>query len=96
MTQKSIRTVLPIPPLQYDVLYINQLVRALDVLISEVRNPDVNIPNTALPTVGVANTLAIGDLFEDDSTLRVVRAEDKHSGSFSATGSVGTVTVVTP
>jgi|TARA_R100001530_G_scaffold127951_1_gene97410 hypothetical protein len=96
MTQKSIRTVLPIPPLQYDVLYINQLVRALDVLISEVRNPDVNIPNTALPTVGVANTLAIGDLFEDDSTLRVVRAEDKHSGSFSVTGSVGTVTVVTP
>ena len=56
MTQKSIRTVLPIPPLQYDVLYINQLVRALDVLISEVRNPDVNIPNTALPTVGGANT----------------------------------------
>ena len=96
MTQKSIRTVLPIPPLQCDVLYINQLVRALDVLISEVRNPDVNIPNTALPTVGVANTLAIGDLFEDDSTLRVVRAEDKHSGSFSVTGSVGTVTVVTP
>ena len=53
-------------------------------------------PEYSPATVGVANTLAIGDLFEDDSTLRVVRAEDKHSGSFSVTGSVGTVTVVTP
>ena len=96
MTQKTIRTVLPIPPQQYDVLYINQLARALDVLISEVRNPDVNIPNTALPSVGVANTLAIGDMFDDGSFLRIVRAEDVHSGSLGATGGVGTVTVVTP
>jgi len=94
MTQKTIRTVLPIPPPEYDVLYINQLIRVLDVLISEVRNPDINIPNTALPSVGVANTLSIGDMFEDDSFLRVVRAEDVHSGSLSATGGVGTVTVV--
>ena len=96
MTQKTIRTVLPIPPQQYDVLYINQLARALDVLISEVRNPDINIPDTALPSVGVANTLAIGDMFEEDSFLRVVREEDKHSGSLSSTGELGTVTVVTP
>ena len=95
MTQKTIRPVLPIPPMEYDALYINQLIRSLEVLISEVRNPDINIPNTALSSVGVANTLNIGDMFEDDSSLRVVRAEDKHSGSFSATGSVGTVTVVT-
>jgi len=94
MTQKTIRTVLPIPPQQYDVLYINQLARALDVLISEVRNPDINIPNTALPTVGVANTLSIGDMFDDGSFLRVVRVEAVHSGSLSATGGVGTVTVV--
>jgi|TARA_R110002020_G_scaffold410794_1_gene620493 hypothetical protein len=95
MTQKTIRTVLPIPPPEYDVLYINQLARSLDVLISEVRNPDINIPNTALPSVGVANTLAVGDMFDDNSFLRVARAEDKHSGSESATGYVGTVTVVT-
>ena len=95
MTQKTIRTVLPIPPPEYDPLYINQLARALDVLISEVRNPDVNIPNTALPSVCVANTLDVGDMFEDDSFLRVARAEDKYSGSFSATGYVGNVTVVT-
>ena len=44
MTQKTIRTVLPIPPPEYDMLYINQLIRVLDVLISEVRNPDINIP----------------------------------------------------
>ena len=96
MTQKTIRTVLPIPPQEYDVLYINQLARALDVLISEVRNPDVNIPNTALPTVGVANTLSVGAMFDDGSFLRVVRAEDVRSGSLGATGGVGTVTVVTP
>ena len=94
MTQKTIRTVLPIPPPQYDVMYINQLARNLDVLISEVRNPDMNIPSTALPSVGVANTLSVGDMFDDGSFLRVVRAEDVHSGSLSATGEVGTVTVV--
>ena len=94
MTQKTIRTVLPIPPPQYDVMYINQLARNLDVLISEVRNPDMNIPSTALPSVGVANTLSVGEMFEDDSFLRVVRAGDVHSGCLSATGSVGSVTVV--
>ena len=42
MTKKTIRPILPIAPEQYDPVYINQLARALEFLIDEVRDADVN------------------------------------------------------
>ena len=42
MTKKVVRPILPIAPDQYDPVYINQLARALETLIDEVRDADVN------------------------------------------------------
>ena len=94
MSVKSIRTILPVAPLQYEQNFINQLARNLDRVIDEQRNPLLNIQN--VPSDAVANTLEQGDLFQEDGFLRIVRQNDIFSGSLSATGAVGTVTVSTP
>ena len=94
MTRKVIRTILPIAPPVYDQNYVDQLRRALDLFITEERSPIVNFQG--VPGAGAANTLELGDIFEDGGYVRIVRLNDIYSGSVSATGSVGTVTVVTP
>jgi len=93
MTTQVIRTILPVAPNAYEQNYVNQLARNLDRVIDEQRNPLLNIQN--MPSDGVANTLDTGDLYEKDGVLRIVRQNDIFSGSNSATGAVGTVTVST-
>lgn len=88
MSKKIIRSIIPIAPPQYDATYVNQLARSLDNFIDESRNPIVNLSN--IPNEGVANGLDIGDLYESNGFLKIVRAGDVFSGSFSITGSVGT------
>ncbi len=94
MTTQVIRTILPVAPNNYEQNYVNQLARNLDRVIDEQRNPLLNIQN--MPSDGVANTLELGDLYEQNGFLRIVRQNDIFSGSSSATGAVGTVTVSTP
>jgi hypothetical protein len=94
MTRKIIRQILPIAPAQYDPAFANQLARTLDNFIDEQRSPIVNFQG--IPSDGVANTLEAGDVFEANGFLKIVREQDTYSGSVTATGSVGTVTVVTP
>ena len=94
MTTQVIRTILPVAPNDYEQNYVNQLARNLDRVIDEQRNPLLNIQN--IPSDGVANTLELGDLYEQNGFLRIVRQNDIFSGSSSATGAVGTVTVSTP
>ena len=94
MTRKIVRQILPIAPATYDSNYVNQLARTLDSFIDEQRSPNVNFQG--IPSDGVANTLLLGDVFEANGFLKIVRENDIYSGSLSATGAVGTVTVVTP
>ena len=94
MTRKIIRQILPIAPAIYDAAYVNQLARTLDNFIDEQRSPSVNFQG--IPSDGVANTLELGDVFEANGFLKIIRVNDIYSGSVSATGAVGTVTVVTP
>jgi len=94
MSTKIVRTILPVAPSDYDQNFVNQLARNLDRVIDDQRNPVLNI--TGVPGDGVANTLEVGDLFDAGGFLRIVRESDIFSGSNSATGAVGTVTVSTP
>jgi hypothetical protein len=93
MTRKVIRQIIPIAPAQYSSAYVNQLARTLDNFIDEQRSPLVNFQG--IPSDGVANTLSLGDIFEADGFLKIVRTNDIFSGNVSATGQVGLVTVVT-
>jgi len=88
---KVVRTILPIAPSEYNQDFANQLARNLDRVIDDQRNPILNI--TGVPSDGVANTLEVGDLYDAGGFLRIKRESDILSGSESATGEVGTVTV---
>lgn len=91
MTRKIIRQIIPSAPTAYDAAYVNQLARALDSFIDEQRSPIVNFQG--IPSDGAANTLELGDVFEADGFLKIIRTNDIYSGSASATASVGSVTV---
>ena len=94
MTKKIVRTILPIAPTEYDPVYINQLARALDRLIDEVRATDINIQGVT--GEGSANILQKGDLFVGDGGfLRIVEEKDNFAGSVSATLGLGSVTIST-
>ena len=92
MTRKIVRQIIPIAPVVYDHAYVNQLARTLDNFIDEQRSPDVNFQG--IPSDGAANTLELGDVFEANGFLKIIRTGDTYSGSVSARASVGVVTVV--
>ncbi len=92
MTRKIVRQIIPIAPVVYDHAYVNQLARTLDNFIDEQRSPDVNFQG--IPSDGAANTLGLGDVFEANGFLKIIRTGDIYSGSVPATASVGVVTVV--
>jgi len=92
MTKKIIRTVIPIAPNEYDQVYVNQLARALDRLIDEVRESNINVQG--LSEEGDANTLQEGDLFIGaNGFVKIVEQNKKFSGSVSGTTALGSVTV---
>ena len=92
MTRKIVRQIIPIAPMEYSAAYVNQLARTLDNFIDEQRSPIVNFQG--IPSDGAANTLDLGDVFEANGFLKIIRVNDVYSGSVSAPSSVGTVTVV--
>lgn len=75
MSVKTIRPLLPSAPNQYDPAYLHQLARSLENLINEVRNPLTGINN--LPPASAIDSLQVGDLYEENGFVKVVRAEDK-------------------
>ena len=84
---------LPSPPQEIDARYLNDLVRALEIFLRQMQNPQLNFQE--VPTDGNNNLLQQGDIYiADGGFLKVIGKTEVFSGSVSATGSVGTVTVV--
>ena len=83
---------LPSPPQEVDARYLRDLVRALEIFLRQAQNPQLNFQE--VPTDGNNNLLEQGDIYiADGGFLKVVGKTEIFSGSLSATGSVGTVTV---
>ena len=83
---------LPTAPKEIDAKYISDLVRALEIFLRQAQNPQLNLQE--IPTDGNNNLLAQGDIFiSDGGFLKIIGANEIHSGSVSATVSVGTVSV---
>ena len=65
---------LPEPPVDYDVRYLRDLTRALQVFIDQERNPGelrgTEITLTDLPTS--SSGLETGALFNDSGTIKIV------------------------
>jgi hypothetical protein len=93
MTKKIVRPILPIAPEQYDPVYVNQLARALEFLIDEVRDADVNFQG--IEGMGNAATLDVGDMYiGDGGFVRIVQVNEIFANSNVATTALGSVTVV--
>jgi hypothetical protein len=83
---------LPSPPQEVDARYLSDLVRALEIFLRQMQNPQLNFQE--VPTDGNNNLLQQGDIYiADGGFLKVIGKTEVFGGSVSATGSVGTVTV---
>ncbi len=83
---------LPTPPQQVDAKYLTDLVRALEIFLRQMQNPQLNFQE--VPANGNLNLLQQGDIYiADGGFLKVVGKTEIFSGSNGATGSVGTVSV---
>ena len=91
MSRKVVRSIIPIAPLQYDYAYVNQLARALDLLIEDVRNQIQNLSD--IPPERDAHGLQVGDLYEANGFLKIVRSGDIFSGTNLGTTALGSVVV---
>ena len=95
MTKKVLRPIIPTAPQEYDPVYVNQLARALEQLIDEVRSADINFQG--IPGSGSANTLEVGDFFIGEANfIQIIVQNEVHSGSVVGTTALGTVTIDTP
>lgn len=83
---------LPTPGKQVDEKYITDLIRALEIFLRQMQNPQLNFQE--VPESGNNNLLQQGDIYiADGGFLKVVGKTEIFSGSVSAIGSVGTVTI---
>ena len=83
---------LPTPPRQVDEKYITDLVRALEIFLRQMQNPQLNFQE--VPPDGNLNLLQQGDIYiADGGFLKVVGKTEIFSGSNFATGQLGTVSV---
>lgn len=95
MVDKQLLPVLPLPPEEYDISYMESLIRVIELYFLQSAEPGSmrasKMAATQLPTTG--GDLRDGDIFDDGGTLRIVRSGDAFSGTLVGTASVGTVTV---
>ena len=88
---------LPRPIGEVDREYVNQLVGMIELALEQLlqvgpaHHETLNISNLKSNGSG----LRVDDVFEDGGILNIVRASHGYPAPLSATGSVGTVTVVT-
>ena len=75
MSSKRVNAILPTAPPQYDPTDLNQLVRTLENLVADVRNPVFSASN--LPNEELVSVLEVGRLYQDDGVVKVVSPEDK-------------------
>jgi hypothetical protein len=95
--QKFKAPILPVPTPAYDVNYMSQFIRALGnyfVLLDSttpIQVDSIILSNT--PTN--AGGLAIGSVYSDDGTLKIVLPNKAYAASLKATATVNNVSVTT-
>lgn len=97
MSRNLVRPFFPDPPQQYNQRYFSELVRSFATYLINMQNPGEGRNTftvfTNLQTDDVG--LEIGAIFEQDGYVKITKANTPHVRGSSATGSVGSVTVIT-
>jgi hypothetical protein len=97
MSRISALPYFPVPPTQYDQQYFSELVRSFSTYLLQNQNPGEGRNTftvfTNLQTDNVG--LEVGAIFNHGGYVKITEAFSPHLRGSSATGSVGSVTVVT-
>lgn len=87
----------PVAPREYDIRYMNEIVRSFTVFLQQINNPGP-WRASSMTLTGLKNNdvgLEIGALFQQEGFVKIVLANKPHPAGTSATGSLGSVTVTT-
>jgi len=95
--RKVVRPLFPNAPEQYNQNYTAEVVRAFSVFLEQVQNPgDLRATTLTLTNLQENNVgLETGAVFQVAGVLHITLARMPYPSGNSATGAVGTVTVVT-
>lgn len=98
MSRNLLRPYFGIPPQDYQQAYFNEVIRAFSVFLDQYQNPGEGRNTFIVLTALKQNDagLETGSLFQQDGFVKISRSFAPHPAGTSATGSVGTVSVVTP
>jgi len=95
MSRNLVRPFFPVPPVEYQQWYIQEVVRSFSVYLEQMQNPGEGRNTftvfTNLQTDDVG--LEPGSVFNHGGYLKVSELNTPHVRGVSATGSVGSVTV---
>lgn len=88
----------PVAPSEYDQVYFSEVVRAFSVYLQQARNPGEGRNTFSVYTNLQTDdfNLEIGTVFNHDGFLKVATGDRPHTRGVSATGTAGSVTVLTP
>ena len=95
-TRKVVRPLFPNAPEQYNQTYTAEVVRAFSLFLEQVQNPgDLRGTTLTLTDLQENNVgLVTGGVFQVSGVLLITLARMPYPAGNSATGEVGTVTVV--
>jgi hypothetical protein len=98
MSRNLARPYFGIPPVQYQQQYFSEVIRSFSVFLEQSQNPGEG-RNTTIVLTNLQEDdyqLEIGTLFQQDGFVKITRQGAPHVRGSTATGAVGSVTVVTP
>jgi len=98
MSRNLVRPFFPLPPVSYDQMYFEEVMRSFSVYLVNMQNPGEG-RNTGLVLTNLQTDdsgLEDGGLFQQEGFVKIALLNRPHIRGQQATGSVGTVTVSTP
>ena len=96
MTRQVVRPLFPVAPPKYNSSYMANVVHAFSVFLEQVQNPgDLRATTLTLTELQTNNAgLEVGALFQVAGVVHITLASMPYPAGNSATGEVGSVTVV--
>tara|TARA_R100001086_G_C11686924_1_gene217399 strand:- start:251 stop:550 length:300 start_codon:yes stop_codon:yes gene_type:complete len=94
-TRKLTQPIFPMPPQEYSMGYMAEIVRSFSTFLHQVINPgEGRATNFTLTTLASNDSgLETGALFAQNGYVKITQLNAPHPAGFSVTASVGSVTV---
>tara|TARA_R100001594_G_scaffold125782_1_gene162869 strand:+ start:3516 stop:3809 length:294 start_codon:yes stop_codon:yes gene_type:complete len=97
MSRNQILPYFPIPPKEYSVDYMNQIMQSFSLYMNQIQTPGEG-RNTNLTFVDLQKHdrgLESGGVFNHGGSIKITETHKPHVEGFSSSGSIGSVSVTT-